>query len=508
MIASEDLFELIKSLSQTEKRYFKRHCSLNMRRGKNNCLAVFDAVESQREYDEDKLKNKFRHEKFITQFPVLKNYLYEQILKSLRSYHRSIHSEVKDLIRNAEILYEKGLYNRAKKYVLKAKEIARDHEMQWALLEISRIWEIKMAKKKHDMHWLKKIMEESGNEFELLKNTELYKNIELNMFVLYNIHGKERKKGYLAKMQKIIESKPMQNDKTALTFDSKLRFYNTYVLFMHGKGDTGQMDTYAKKIIALYQAHPHKIQTDLASYVAYLHNLFIATINEKKYSEAAAHLETMKREFLLSKNRSQKINHFYYYYSPLLVYYNLTGQFASAIQCIVSFKKQLEESESAMNMLEKTVLFANISVSYFGSGQYKNCIHWLNRLRDEVSLTIRPDFESFLRLFYIIVHYEVGNMDLLIPLIQSFYRYLKKKEQLYKFETVIIHFFRNELPETDNQKERIQAFQKLRNKLLPLAKDEYEKNVFEYFDYISWLESKIENKSFAEVVREKAKQYA
>lgn len=36
-----------------------------------------------------------------------------------------------------------------------------------------------------------------------------------------------------------------------------------------------------------------------------------------------------------------------------------------------------------------------------------------------------------------------------------------------------------------------------------LLKIPYESKALEYFDFVSWLESKIENRPFAEVVREK-----
>ena len=41
--------------------------------------------------------------------------------------------------------------------------------------------------------------------------------------------------------------------------------------------------------------------------------------------------------------------------------------------------------------------------------------------------------------------------------------------------------------------------------MLLLSKDPYESRAFEHFDFISWLESKIEKRPFVEIVREKAK---
>ena len=45
----------------------------------------------------------------------------------------------------------------------------------------------------------------------------------------------------------------------------------------------------------------------------------------------------------------------------------------------------------------------------------------------------------------------------------------------------------------------------VKEELVEITKDDFERKALEYFDFISWLESKIEGRVFAEVVREKAK---
>ena len=56
-----------------------------------------------------------------------------------------------------------------------------------------------------------------------------------------------------------------------------------------------------------------------------------------------------------------------------------------------------------------------------------------------------------------------------------------------------------------SKEKQILAFRKLKTELEEIVKDPFEKRALEYFDFISWLESKIDNRPFAEVVREKAK---
>ena len=54
-----------------------------------------------------------------------------------------------------------------------------------------------------------------------------------------------------------------------------------------------------------------------------------------------------------------------------------------------------------------------------------------------------------------------------------------------------------------SKQQLIAAFEELKEKLLTLTTDLLEKIVLEYFDYISWLESKIKNRNFSDIVKEK-----
>src|SRR5690606_11931358 len=121
---SEDLFRLIKSLTKSEKRFFK--ISSNLQSGDKNYIKLFDAIDAQEEYNEDALKKQFASETFIKHLPSEKNYLYKLILRSLRQYYseNTVGAQLADFIQSIEILYLKALYPECSKMVKKAKKIA------------------------------------------------------------------------------------------------------------------------------------------------------------------------------------------------------------------------------------------------------------------------------------------------------------------------------------------------------------------------------------------------
>ena len=69
MVASSDLFQLIKSLSKTEKRHFVLYSTKHVIGEQNGYMKLFYAIEKQKEYDEGKIKKQFVNDSFIKRFP-------------------------------------------------------------------------------------------------------------------------------------------------------------------------------------------------------------------------------------------------------------------------------------------------------------------------------------------------------------------------------------------------------------------------------------------------------
>jgi len=120
MKPSTNLFDLVKSLSKSEKRFFKLSASLQS--GDKNYLKLFDEIEQQEYYDEELIKEKFKKETFIKHLPSEKSHLYKLILKSLRGFHadNSVSSLLKQEIKNIEILYNKALFKECRKFLKRA----------------------------------------------------------------------------------------------------------------------------------------------------------------------------------------------------------------------------------------------------------------------------------------------------------------------------------------------------------------------------------------------------
>ena len=80
--SSQELFNLIQTLSKSEKRYFKLSVSVQSLKDGEKYIELFDLMARTKEYDEKKILHRIGF-KTIKQLSDHKNYLYELILKSL-----------------------------------------------------------------------------------------------------------------------------------------------------------------------------------------------------------------------------------------------------------------------------------------------------------------------------------------------------------------------------------------------------------------------------------------
>ncbi|HXC06749.1 MAG TPA: hypothetical protein VNZ86_18455, partial [Bacteroidia bacterium] len=169
MKSSDDLYQLIKSLTRNEKGYFKKSAGMHVIGTQNNYVRLFDAIDNQSEYDEQKLVQHFKGETFIQHLPSEKIYLYNLLLKSLKEYHSgiSVEAELNGMLHSIEILFDKGLFKACHKLLKKAEKIALQYEKHLILLRIYD-WEAVIYRALPDMEELKKHLDEKGKEIEKL----------------------------------------------------------------------------------------------------------------------------------------------------------------------------------------------------------------------------------------------------------------------------------------------------------------------------------------------------
>ena len=148
------------------------------------------------------------------------------------------------------------------------------------------------------------------------------------------------------------------------------------------------------------------------------------------------------------------------------------------------------------------MFYYKIACLYFGAEDYENCILYLDKIIGNKDLKMREDLLCFARVLNIFAHYEAGFDYHLETLLRDTYKFLIKMNDLHEVQKAMIRFVRSL---GDIYPHELKAsFKSLYKELKEYKKDPYERRSFLYLDVLSWLESKIENRSIGEIIRQKA----
>ena len=154
--------------------------------------------------------------------------------------------------------------------------------------------------------------------------------------------------------------------------------------------------------------------------------------------------------------------------------------------------------------MQELFFIANKVYLNFVTGNYHEALVNLNIILNNKKSNVRQDINSWTRIFQLLIHFEKGNTELLPYLIKSIYRDLLQKNKLYKTEKIFIQFIRHKLAPVKSKKDQIAAFKVLKDELMKACNDPLEAGFQENNIVINWLESKIQNQTIEDILREKS----
>jgi hypothetical protein len=507
-VKSEQLFNLIKTLSKGEKRFFKLYVSRLGNIGDMKFVILFDAIEKQKIYNEEKI---LEREPALNpkQLPNLKTHLYFQLLKSLRlcnsSSLRSI--EVMELIDYARLLYSKCLYKECVKMLDKAKRMAVSYDQSVFQLEILELEKLVISKTLDagNEERVNQIIEETLKVTESIKNINLFSNLSIKLDSYYNQLGFVRNKNGLEKVTEFFNSSLPDYDIHKLSFQEKLYLYKSFVGYYFFIQNFEQGYSFAYKWVMLFEEQPEMKALKPELYIKALNSLLSAQNKLYKYAEftdTLKQLVAIKRDKKIILTENLNLNLFRAIYVHEINRHFMLGDFKSGTRIVAALEHELTNFVTKLDKHSILLLYYKIACLYFGSGNYRTALSWLNKITNEREIALREDLHSFARILSLICHFELGNDDLVESYIKSTYRYFTKKGDLSLYQKYILHFLKSLLMETRIRHVK-NRFIALKGHMESLKENKFEKRAFLYFDIVSWLESKIENRTVQAIIKEK-----
>lgn len=496
----DSLFSLIRSLTKAQKRYIKVN-NTHVIGKKNNYMMLFDALDKMDSYDEEKLLNKFKDTNFIKHLPSEKNYLFELILKNMRSYNtdRTISFTLQSLLQDIYFLSEKGLHDACNKKVKKAKKLAYKYEMFTYLLELID-WERRLMKHQFldDINIrVKDQMVEIGEVLDLIANEKAYKELYDELFLTlkndYYTISDERKN----KLSELVQVDLLQNVELALSHSAKVYFYECWIHYYEVTGEISKCLELERSLIALWDANPDLKEEKLHKYKSAIHNL--ATGSYAAGDFEVFHEAMSKLRSIPARSIKEEAQHFQSIYFLELYYYLNHMEFEKAIAIAPEISESLNRYSEFINATQLLNFYYNLAVLYFMSEDMDKALEWLNKIT-EVKIDTRLDVQHFTRILILVVYYETSEPTVVEYIYGNTYRYLYKNERINKFERLIFTYVRK-LNKVMDKKSMNELLMKLYEELEEIKREK--PNTLGLEETICYILSRVNNRPMLDVLRER-----
>jgi tetratricopeptide (TPR) repeat protein len=417
-----NLFELIKSLSPSEKRHFRRSLSGN-ENDDSNFLLLFDKIDKMDSYSEQEIKNTFKGKKFVNQLHVTKIYLQDTILKSLRSFHAASSSSliIKDLLKNIEICFHKELYNQCQLEIQKSEKIAIQTEDDIALLEILN-WKRKLAQTKSPNNLnLKEIIVSQGPLLQRLNNVH----------VLWEL------------MSGVSDAK-LPDKESAHSLNEKVLLHHLIYRIEIQHGRNNEAKKCLEELIGILESNPLRLREEPGLYLTSVNNLLGFLVFTKNYGEALAVLSKAKVFYERSDKAKRSRSNFRQIlrmYNIELEIYRDTESLEKGISLIANIEELIKKHKGTTPKEYLVSLWFQFGYVYFLKKDFKSSLHWINEIMNSAFATLRPDLYVQTHFLNLMVHLELKNFFVMRYFVDSTKRFGKKNQSFKPHHKILLEFF-------------------------------------------------------------------
>lgn len=469
MAGQDELFELIKSLTSSEKRYFKVNAAKSGD-AKSNYLLLFDAMDEQKElYDEALLKSKHSKKPFVKFLSAEKKQLREQIMKHMRAFHASktVDNRINELLQDEMFYRDKGLNDLREKALAKAKELATESERFHLLKEILKrqtAFVIEFEKKQLTEPVIELINEQK--HLSILQESELelqIKNREL--FSILRSGADMQDPAVRNRVEMLFTEVERYRTRISQSFSLQFHYERACSNYYHLQRDLKSSFQHTRNEYELYQQSEQLRLEEPMNYKVCLANLMARSLSAKENEWFKKALAEMKAQPTNSFNEEGEVFQNVYFQEHL--FYINHGEFEKAEALIPTIEEGLIKYEAKVNPARKIAFRFNIMVMYFLMHKFKEALKWMEPIIADTS-EIKQDQKFVAILLLPIVHFELGHVDLVETYTRSAYRFLQRKQRLHEFERLVLKYLQG-MPLSSDQMEFTEKLEDFNAQLETLA---------------------------------------
>ncbi len=478
--ASSDLYDLIHRLEKSEKRYIKVYAE------KENAdyLQLFEALHRQKSFDEEKLKQDYAGRNFIKNLAVNKRYCFDLILRMLERYDQNnLVKPVQELLASTATLYRKNLFEACRKKLKQAEKICTKNEFLPEQLSV-----IERKKQLLAVRKLPKV--KVANLYHAEKKC-LEKLIQLNQawYLLQKVYGFQVRQQQDEQEWKNLRDEIQQlEDTVILSKQAQLYLWQIKAAASFTQKDYAEALESNEAYLKLLREEKTLLKRFPERYLSTLSNYLVDCLQLKKkekFDNGIILLENATHEPAFKSIKRLKARIFRQKMLLLLNRILQDGDYISAKTLLPDLAKGLKKYGEQISRHHRLTLLYLAAYILFKKQDYDAALGWLNQLLLDRKEDILKDLFKAAYLLNLILHFELGNWELLHSLLPAARRKLKTQLGYDGVSRLLLAFLSKgiRLPDIKLLPALKQEFA-FRAKTITRGRDEI--NLLNYLDITKW----------------------
>ena len=513
MKPSDDLFNLISSLSRLERGYFSKYASVHVKGEENNYKKLFNTLCGMNSFSDEKLKKRLQGEEMLGYLSTAKNQLYNTILRTMRPYYEdyNLDTHLREMLNDIDLLLSKGLFKQARKQTAKLINLCKENEKHFILLEATRREmqtnsELQIHYDEHTEK-LNLIRKNQLTALKKMENVLTYEYLYTNVKALINKYGKISNHSEKEELEQLFQDELLQHESKAISQEAKIYFHLIHTERAMLLVDFKEADKSISKIISiLMNKHDQTNKFPQLYFITLLKKgrVLIALGKHKDASHLILRIKRLPNQFPIFKNDNFKSVIFFESSILELNFHISCSDFRKAAEQADFFETEAKEFEDRINTATKLQFYLKCSISFLLAGENRKAWNCLQKIISENYESQNRSFVNFIRVYYLYVHYELGNKDHLFYVLRSTYRKMEKQGAIPDFEKLLLSYIRINV----FRGKRLLSAASNTKMLEEIARFDSKESDFDYgfgFSYQLWAESKMRGLSMQKIAAEKYK---
>ncbi len=493
----QDLYELIAALNSSEIEYFRLFAISQPGGPTADQATLFDALV-------DETRKSSGHVSRIEVEPEVAEGLTRQLRRSLRYLcdEQSIQSQIRSRIAEAQMLQDKRLYAQSDATFRQAHALARRFERFYELLEIIN-WQKASLQRilSLDEAVVQRLELEAleREALEKLNNYIAYRNAAKAVSEIFRRPEQSPDGSPLESLELLFQQPLLRDAQAPRSLTAQTYFLHLRSTYSYYIGDLGLAWNLSNELMELLRRHPFLIDVSQDGFMVSFFNFLALSLElgeyalfEEKLDEFRRMPETLKRldspmfrQLVLERSVILELKYFLF-----------RGLFDEGIErCQLVAQRMREGLLRPDPYFEAQIYYLFAYFHYIGERR-DEARNWLDRILEV------PEFRNDVRINAImlrhILAFEAKDGAFFERELPQTLLFLEHTRLSTHAERALLKTLALALKDPDSQRV-VQRFERLREEMLVLRSNPFERNQLSSFDALSWLESHISGQSFKEL---------